>query len=120
MFAGNILVKKQKNNTYCNYCTPYTSRDFLRRKKEECDVSGDNSSRDIMLREIVRKLRQRLILYPISSATTPRTEPINGPLQGEQYTTPLSCQASWNELSSQNKAFLLSFWEREPKYKNPT
>lgn len=91
-YGGNTLLMKQLSDMYYNYCAPCTSRDYLR-KKEECDVSGDNSSSDIMLRQIVRKLRQRLILYPLSSTTTPRAEPINGALQGELYATPLSCQA---------------------------
>lgn len=108
-FAGKIRLKKQKNGMYYNYWAPCTSRDSLRRKEENCDVSRDNSGSDIMLRQIVRKLRQRLILYPLSSTTTPRTEPINGALQGERYATPLSCQAWWGELSWQKKILYYYF-----------
>jgi hypothetical protein len=99
---------------YYNYYIPSLVR------KEKCDVSGDNSSRDIMLRQIVRKLRQRLILYPLSSTPTAFTEPINGPLQGELYTTLLSCHAWWREQTWHHTDFLSCGTEPEYQISNPS
>jgi hypothetical protein len=86
-------------------------------RREKCDVSEDNPSRDIMLRQIVRKLRQRLILYPLSSTPAAYTEPINGPLQGAIHHPPVvSCMLERIDLAPQGLIFLQENQTSNPNF----